>query len=148
MTEPMGDRLRSGAYFGFAMGAVFSLIALLNALLSGGSVSLRGGQHVELFPVLRSYLLFGPVTGALFGAFLPQLRNAVVAYVVGCVISIPILLSISSAFPARSGREGLILSVIMMLAMGGPGALIVRSQTKFPKHDGSHVSPPSVRGQS
>ena len=122
---PLGSRVRAGASYGLVMGAVFAGVALLNALLHGGQVVLRGGRGVALWAVLVAYLGFGPLTGALFGALFPLMRRAPAAYAVGTLVSAPML----AFFSATLGRLTLGFVLPAMLVLGGVGGLIVRGIT-------------------
>lgn len=128
---PLGQRVRSGMEYGLILGSIFSIVALINAAFHGGEVALRGGGSVSLVAVLVSYLLFGPLTGALFGAFFPWMRSRIVAYIIGVVVSMPIGLAI------LVGLQGLwpwttiqtLTLTIMALTLGGIGGILVREIT-------------------
>ncbi len=128
---PLGQRVRTGVQYGFILGAIFSISALINAAFHGGEVALRGGGSVSLVAVLISYLLFGPLTGVFFGLVFPWMRRRVVAYIVGVVVSLPIGLAI------LVGLEGMrpwttthtLTIMIMALTLGGIGGILIREIT-------------------
>ena len=126
-------RLRSGCVVGLALSALAGLLLTVNALAHGGVVRTTRGAEIQFLPVLFAYLLSGPITGALYGAVLPWLRRAAMAYLLGFFCSLPSTLALSWALAQGGDSPGWwavpLLAVLLSLMLGGPGGLIIRGNT-------------------
>lgn len=132
-------RMWSGMQWGLIVGAVFGVFALVNALFHGGTVKLRGGERaIPLVHVLGLYLVLGPLTGSLFGLFLPWMRKSWAAGIIGALISLPIGLYFSfiinpDTWPAD--RPALIIGTSVGVLFGIFGAMIVRDVSDLPDRE-------------
>ena len=128
---PLRARVRTGVSYALVMGAIFSVVATINALGHGGRVVLRAGGSVGLLPVLACYLLGGPATGALFGLLFPLMRRRLAAYAVGLLAALPVnlaaLASLDLLWPWT--RASTFVLVPMTFLLGGFGSIIVREIT-------------------
>jgi len=128
---PVRTRVGTGLSYALVMGAIFSVVATINALAHGGRVVLRAGGSVGLLPVLACYLLGGPASGALFGLLFPLMRRRIGAYVVGLLAALPVnlaaLASLDLLWP-WTGASTFVL-VPMTFLLGGIGGVMVREIT-------------------
>jgi len=128
--RPLIARVSAGTTTAAVMGIVFSGVTLLMALLQGSVVlRFRHGNSISLWAVLGTYLLVGPLTGALFGALFPATRTPLGAYVTGIAASVPLVAAVTmgfAGFPSGWTRTEWIAIALMLVAFSGPGGLIVR----------------------
>lgn len=120
--------VRTGAVTGLCITGFFSLMIVANAIVHGGTVQLRRGGELPLFPLLPLYLLSGPVGGAILGLLFPLIRRSVLlAYFSGVVASLPLFTSIVVALgmPLNS-TEGTVTIVLGCLTLGGLIGIVVR----------------------
>ena len=128
--RPLTTRVRSGLLIALAMGSMFSVLAIVIALLQGSTVLHFRGGTAPLVGILASYLLGGPVTGALFGALFRGTRTVLGAYGVGLVAGLPVLVSTMSsvvgAGPLDWHVNDWLTGAIALATLGGIGGIIVR----------------------
>ena len=113
------------------MGALFSGVAIAVALGQRSMVlQFRHGHSVPLSAVLASYLIAGPLTGALFGALFRGTRSVVGSYAVGLIAALPMIASVVSSIagvgPWAWDAQQWLTAIIMLATLGGIGGTIVR----------------------
>jgi hypothetical protein len=120
--------VRVGAATGLVLSGIFSVVMVANALFHGGSVQIRRGGEVPLFPLLPIYFLAGPITGAAYGLLLPLItRGRLLAYLAGVISSTPMFVALGYAFSGSiASFEGLGAAAVCSLTLGGGGGIIVR----------------------
>lgn len=120
--------MKTGALVGLFLAGVFSIVLVLNALVHGGTIQMRRGGEVPLFPLLPLYVVSGAVTGSCLGLLFPLIcRGPWFAYLSGVLGSIPFFWAIITAFGGSPTAGSVIISAsFCSMTLGGVGGLIVR----------------------
>lgn len=137
----VGRNIREGMKWGLIMAGLLCLWVLILIPFNGGLIFRdRSGEGIHAANILLLYVISGAVTGALFGALRPLLRWRIVAALLGVLATIPFgfgFLITRIGFTSWARHETLTL-VIMALAFGGPGGLIIREFVRSAEVDKSN----------
>lgn len=136
----MRRNVQEGIKWGVLMAGLLSIWVAILVLFSGGFVlRSRSGDGLHAGRIVLLYLVGGVVTGALFGALRPLLRWRIGAALLGVLATIPFSLGIQISrigFASWTTNETLTL-IIMALAFGGPGGIIIREFVRSAERDKS-----------
>ena len=101
----------------------------------------RDGGEYNALVIMVLYLFGGLVVGALFGSMIRVLRWKAAAFSLGVAAMIPFgaaILATENHFSGWTRLETITL-VIVAIAFGGPGGLIIREFVLRPSKRGDHV---------
>ncbi len=122
--------VRKGIKWGLIMATVLSTWVAVLVPFNGGLIFRdRSGDGIHALNIVLLYFIGGTVTGFLFGVLLPVLRWRIGAAFLGMLATIPFSFGIQVStigFTSWTRIETISL-IVMAIAFGGPGGLIIRA---------------------
>jgi hypothetical protein len=126
----VGRRILRGCQFGFLMGAVFSILVIIIAVLDRSLTFRTGDLEFSVPALVGAYVIGGILAGLVYGAFFPFLRSSFGTIATGIVAAFFPIAGVTYSQPSTwrgATTEDMTFVVLATLVWGFVGGFLVRA---------------------